>query len=512
MEPRLRWYWSLVPGLFAVEPLLNLYAENAYEVPVLRALPTVLALAAIVWALVAALFRLLPGHRPTVVVAGSAFTALFFNYRYLFEALDDHVLFLGPVTIGPNKVVAALLVLAAIGAVLLFRTQQERLVRFAQLAAVVAVTLTVAAGVAAGDGAIRSGADSPGLPDAPVVVAGDVAAAQLPDIYLIVLDSYASTRSMADTTGYDNSPFTRWLESEGFYVAQDATSNYSWTVLSVPSLLNMRYVNEDLVEMRGKQRAHLDLMAQESSVVQTLQSAGYRYVHIAPGVGATNYAPLADELYSARTNEFLNSALDTTALSAVGIPQWLAVRDKYGDVTGMFGTLGEIGAASAESSGQPRFVFAHAMAPHAPFALTAEAKLRGGTVLSSTLGTAAQPTEAYVAEVQGLNQLAQVAISQIKRTSKRPFAIVLVGDHGSMNQDSLSPVERHSVLSAIYFSDGGYDQLYPSASLVNTFRIVFNRYLGTNLPLLEDRSYFSQYDTPYELTDVTAELERWRSQ
>jgi len=33
--------------------------------------------------------------------------------------------------------------------------------------------------------------------------------------------------------------------------------------------------------------------------------------------------------------------------------------------------------------------------------------------------------------------------------------------------------------------------LYPSISPVNSFRVVLNRYFGTDLPLLEDRSYFA---------------------
>jgi hypothetical protein len=37
---------------------------------------------------------------------------------------------------------------------------------------------------------------------------------------------------------------------------------------------------------------------------------------------------------------------------------------------------------------------------------------------------------------------------------------------------------------------------------VNTFMLIFDLYLGTNLGLLEDKSYFSNYTHPYEFIQV----------
>lgn len=41
---------------------------------------------------------------------------------------------------------------------------------------------------------------------------------------------------------------------------------------------------------------------------------------------------------------------------------------------------------------------------------------------------------------------------------------------------------------------------------VNTFRLIFNFYFGTDYELLDDRCYFSSYDYPYKFTDVTDEV------
>ena len=57
------------------------------------------------------------------------------------------------------------------------------------------------------------------------------------------------------------------------------------------------------------------------------------------------------------------------------------------------------------------------------------------------------------------------------------------------------------ILNAYYFPDGR-ESLYPSITPVNTFRMIFNAYLGTSLEILPDESYYSKYATPYELQEI----------
>ena len=51
---------------------------------------------------------------------------------------------------------------------------------------------------------------------------------------------------------------------------------------------------------------------------------------------------------------------------------------------------------------------------------------------------------------------------------------------------------------------GGAEILYPSITPVNTFRVIFNRYLGTDLDMLDDINYFQyQDDSGRSFSDVT---------
>ena len=66
---------------------------------------------------------------------------------------------------------------------------------------------------------------------------------QPPDIYYIILDAYSRDDVLQDFYQYDNGPFISELEALGFYVARCSRSNYASTRLSLPSSLNMDYID-----------------------------------------------------------------------------------------------------------------------------------------------------------------------------------------------------------------------------------------------------------------------------
>ena len=63
--------------------------------------------------------------------------------------------------------------------------------------------------------------------------------------------------------------------------------------------------------------------------------------------------------------------------------------------------------------------------------------------------------------------------------------------------------ERYSIFNAYLFPDGGDEKLYDSISPVNTFRVLFNHYFGTNYPLLEDEAFYVPFREIYNFTPVS---------
>mgnify|MGYP005856748277 CR=1 FL=1 len=63
---------------------------------------------------------------------------------------------------------------------------------------------------------------------------------------------------------------------------------------------------------------------------------------------------------------------------------------------------------------------------------------------------------------------------------------------------------KTSIINAYYFPNGDYSQMREGVTPVNSYRILFNTYFGTNFALLPDRIFVSPDERRlYEFHDVT---------
>jgi hypothetical protein len=90
-------------------------------------------------------------------------------------------------------------------------------------------------------------------------------------------------------------------------------------------------------------------------------------------------------------------------------------------------------------------------------------------------------------------------IDRIEARTGGTAIIVIQGDHGSglgMNAEDVTKMdcrERMSIFNAYHLPGKGREMLYPSITPVNTFRVIFDSYLGGHFALWPDRSYPSAY-------------------
>ena len=75
-------------------------------------------------------------------------------------------------------------------------------------------------------------------------------------------------------------------------------------------------------------------------------------------------------------------------------------------------------------------------------------------------------------------------VEEILAKSDVPPIIILQGDHGVWWE---SEEHRTEILNAYYLPGEGSKLLYKTISPVNSFRVVFNLYFGTDYELLDDR-------------------------
>jgi hypothetical protein len=102
-------------------------------------------------------------------------------------------------------------------------------------------------------------------------------------------------------------------------------------------------------------------------------------------------------------------------------------------------------------------------------------------------------------------------INAILSRSASPPVIIIQGDHGPGSRlNWTSPEgsclwERTSILNAYYLPGAGKEQLYPSITPVNSFRVILNAYFGAQLEQLPDRTYFTSHKLENQVIDITSE-------
>jgi len=110
-----------------------------------------------------------------------------------------------------------------------------------------------------------------------------------PDIYYIILDSYARQDVLNILYDFDNTPFLEKLEDLGFEIADDAQANYPNTALSISSSLNMNYIEE----FSGPHNPESNKMTplyeriRDSLVFQIFKQIGYSTVAFETGYTGT---------------------------------------------------------------------------------------------------------------------------------------------------------------------------------------------------------------------------------
>ncbi len=347
---------------------------------------------------------------------------------------------------------------------------------------------------------------------------------ELPDIYYIIPDAYPSDAWHLEAMNHDNSAFTEALQALGFQVAAHAQSNYSATYLSLPSTLNMRYIDSNPTNF--SHLGYIRLAVNDSAVARELLRRGYTYVQLLSGsIGPspiadinrdfTSQGPfdiphadisfLSEELLSAKQS-FPPLYIDTTLLRA--IRSQLAKLLPESDVKQLSDWAPErflYSLAELESIAQmpeATFTIAHLMKPHNPVTFN-----RAGEIIATIFD--AGPEE-YIDELHFINQQLLATIEKLIKASPRETVIILQADHGSTWGNFFNENSENTYFDvyAGYYLPAGFELEFPDPfTLINTFPLLFNALFDTDISLQEDRFFTLQadYDTPMNQREVTRE-------
>lgn len=326
-----------------------------------------------------------------------------------------------------------------------------------------------------------------------------------PDIYYIILDAYGRADALEEMFGYDNSAFISYLESTGFYVANCSLSNYSQTMLSLPSSLNFNYLSQLSNELTQKTetRAPLRALSQKNATRAFLEQQGYQIVSFATNFPVSEWKDA--DYFLTPPPEGMNDfeiAFAQTTLWRVPLDFAEQPLEKKSSEWYRRRTLFTLQHLEETIPGipSPKFVFVHLIIPHPPFVFDAT----GGEVnpFISEIGSFPPPEiyeMGYPDQVTYINLRMEKLIPILLEASPNPPVIIIQADHGPQLPDLLE--RQLKILNAYYFPDN-QDGLYSSISPVNTFRVILDKYFGQSYPLLEDVSYYSFHRYPYDYTVV----------
>jgi hypothetical protein len=521
-----RYVLPIHPVLFAVFPILALYAHNIDQVPfvqILRPLGLALAATLAVWAVLTLLTR----NVRKAAAAASIIALPYFSY--------GHILALTP---APVRWLVLPLCIAGAAALLfaVLKTRQPLLDATAVLNAASVVLLapscwTIGVGFwqASRPGAhvgehvaVMTQPESHSgtrIKSRRVLAQATAKSAKLPDVYYIILDAYGRADSLKMFYGYDNTPFLRELEKRGFYIADHSRANYDETPLCLSSALDLTYLDE--VAKKTGSAGSLEAcrqMLDDNEVAFYLSGLGYRYVFIGSGVGQAR-VDTADVTLN-DTSEIPLFEGQAAALMSPHIPH-PGEHKRYDQhrnrLLGVFTNLDTVARLPYQ-----KFVFAHLLAPHPPFVFGAngEAVYPNGTFnfadgswLLNQI-TRAQYISRYIAQLRYVNGRTLEAVDAILKQSPRPPIIIIQGDHGSrmnLDWDSLEKTdvrEPFSILNAYLVPKKVRDDLYDGISPVNSFRILLDDVFGAKFRRLSDRSFYSTADAPFGFIEVTGLLAR----
>lgn len=322
-----------------------------------------------------------------------------------------------------------------------------------------------------------------------------------PDIYLILLDEYLGSAGLKEYYQYDNTPFESFLKQKGFHVCSRPVSNYSFTMYSMASLFNMRYLNSaDLGNSRGYTYKTLGGLIDKSAVGFYFKQFNYSIRNYSPfvfaGQAATEPVTVLPRDIELITDRTMYTRLEKRIV--LGEPQdklniaFIAKRlNKKIAATHENQMQAVLDAARRHTNRSPAFTYLHLLMPHKPFIYDSTGKapdvyatLSGGNRISGT-------DKLYLQYLVYTNKRIAKFIDELYTATGGNAAIIVMSDHGYRDAHSMPGKDfSFQPFNAVYLPNRDYHLWYDSVSNVNQFPLLFNTLFGQQIQLKADSTHF----------------------
>jgi hypothetical protein len=323
-----------------------------------------------------------------------------------------------------------------------------------------------------------------------------------PDIYFLLFDEYASSLSLRQRFGYDNSDLDSFLTKNGFNVQTKSKSNYNFTPFSMSSTLNMSYLHGffDPAACTADDYAYCNNLIKDDQVIKFLSFQGYDIANYSvfdlagnPSKVDQSFLPLKTKLITDRTLfSYLKRDIGWMLYTGKWEIKWLTENTFFQQATNNERLIAGVEKESETHAKHPRFIYAHIYLPHPPFFYDRNGNLKDKSTIFRE-SVADKMPQAYLDYLPYTNGKIKELITAIQHNSKDSAVIIFMGDHGFRDKPTEPfPGSFFQNQNAVFFPDRDYHLLYDSITNVNMFRLVFDKLFKQNIPLLRDTSIFLQ--------------------
>jgi hypothetical protein len=509
----------LHPFIFGLFPVINLLAGNVSEAHLLDAAPVAAITLGVVSAVLGITYIFVKDMLRAAMIT-SGFVIFFFSPFHVYLALhgwlDD---IYAPAARFSMYAVFAAFILGMICWIYFFTKKAAGLGQLNRILNLVAVCLVAIPVWNITLTKVSEGTDWPRIyrqQQAEPLIAHLTTTPRLPDIYFIIMDRYAGAQTLNTVYGFDNQDFLNYLKAKGFYVAAKSAANYPSTSQSMASSLNLQYINhvKEYVAPESASWIPLYRLLQDNKVRKFLKDKGYQYIHLGSWWEPTRknrladknfqFTPLPEMFYILYGTTMFKPVSDALRLLDLRYEHWRGNQRQFQDLIRTIDTQG------------PKFVLAHFLLPHNPYVFGRD----GGFLPVDRVNQ--QPEEvSYIDQLIFTNRMLKKTIDALLARTENPPVIILQADEGPWPRRYVHQYkafdwgqateaelnQKMKILNSFYLPGADTGTIYPNISPVNTFRLVFNIYFKTNLPLLADESFiYRSYRHPYDLSNITSRL------
>tara|TARA_B100000029_G_scaffold514523_1_gene617702 strand:+ start:648 stop:1871 length:1224 start_codon:yes stop_codon:yes gene_type:complete len=333
----------------------------------------------------------------------------------------------------------------------------------------------------------------------------DVEMTSKPDVYVIIMDEFAGEIQLSRDFDYYPEKFFEGLEMRDFNIPKFAFSNYPNTAYSIPSIMNMDYV--DFIPETLGEKSTNTLMANEvgddNNVMKIFHNNGYHVVSFYGGMGALGKSFVDQKLCAPFE---INNDLKEKYLQIYVPFTYVNSQLIHGPINEKLQCILENISVTSKKD-KPHAYFIHVRLPHEPFVYDAD-----GTY-NEFSNYDASSKEGYLEQLKYSEKFI-LKLSDIIKENNPESAIIVFSDHGfraeiDWEKKQLDNMIRgNNVITAIHIP--GEDMVLPeTVTLVNLFRMFFNQYLEDDFEILDDRIIWYNPIQPNKHYDVTEKFSEY---